>query len=402
MKGDLAIPFHTFLAIFYEICTENDNMKTTKQGSLATILPLCLLLLFLGLEAGGFQRSIGDMAREYHLDAALAGGLVSGQYAIMVIAPLLAGRIADRRSYQTALLAGILCFSCGCLGIQASLRCTVLPAVLLIGAGYSFIECTATALLTRLPCGAAAVNGSQGVFCFGALLAPVLVARFSLPWRFSFLIPGLAALLIFPLFLRDRSARLCPDRQASGTAPVLPAGIFILLCAIFLYGMIENGTAYTLVRFFTNHLHSACGAYALTAFWLAMALGRTLCILPLVRRIPTWCCCLLTFLALVLLNLAQTDILALTAAFLTGLSCSSLWTGIMLTASARAGTHAGTVIGCMSLASCFGGTVSPTLLGIFEKRFGGAIPVLILSMTALLMAVAMFFSANHTFSYKRR
>ena len=135
MKGDLAIPFHTFLAIFYEICTENDNMKTTKQGSLATILPLCLLLLFLGLEAGGFQRSIGDMAREYHLDAALAGGLVSGQYAIMVIAPLLAGRIADRRSYQTALLAGILCFSCGCLGIQASLRCTVLPAVLLIGAG---------------------------------------------------------------------------------------------------------------------------------------------------------------------------------------------------------------------------------------------------------------------------
>ena len=398
--GRQALPHAPLPVSVYFIQKELD-MRTKKQNRRVLTGLLILMLLFLGLEAGGFQRSIGDMAQDYRLDAALAGALVSGQYVVMIAAPLIAGRIADRRSHRTALLAGVLLFSCGCLCIQLPAGQAALPAVLLIGTGYSFIECTATALLAELPFGAAAVNGSQCAFCIGAVLAPVLAEQLSLSWRFSFLIPGLAALLLLPLLFGSFRSEDGLRRQEPAGTPVFSAEILLLLCAMFLYGMLENGSAYSLVRFFSDHLHVAYGAYALSAFWLAMALGRGLCAFPQLQRIPVWLCCLMSFLLLAVLALAQNGILAFAAAFLFGLFCAPLWPGMILTA-ARASAHVGTVVGCMSLASCVGGTVSPLLLGVCEKHFGAAVSFRVLSLAALLMLSITFLAARPAIFHKRR
>ncbi len=348
-----------------------------------TVICLCALLLFLGFEAGGFQWSAGHMAEEYHLGPAAAGLIVGEKYAVMIAAPLLSGLISDHVGKKTALFWGICSFTAGCLLMSVPSIAGVIAANVLIGIGYSFTECTVTAVLAELPGGSRFVNYSQCMFCVGAVVSPILMEHYGWHWKVSFLIPGIVFLaLLFPVMKFYASGKTAAVEKKK-REPFRLGAVSALLLAIFFYGMIENGSVYYFMDLFRFELKVSYGAYAISAFWLAMAVGRFLSAAAKKQKGGLTFYYGLTFLALCYLGFGRNGIVSFFMAFALGLFCAPLWPELMLAAAAKEPAHAGVVIGCMSIASSVGGTVSPVLLGISETCFGGSAPFKVLAGAAV-------------------
>lgn len=354
------------------------------------IISLCIILLFLGFEAGGFQWAIGHMAQEYHLGPHLAGMLVSGKYAVMIIAPLLSGIISDYIGKKPALIFGMLCFAAGCFFMNVLSISGVIAASILIGLGYSFTECTATAIMAELPGGKKSVNYSQCAFCIGAVLSPVVMENYGCHWSVSFLIPGIMFLIfVFPLIKYYNCVKKIKT-EAKKRIPVFSRDIPILMCVMLLYGMIENGSVYSFMDLFSLNLKVSYGAYAISSFWLAMATGRILFTLTKTDKMKTGMYYGIIFFILLYLGFGKNGVVALIMAFCLGLFCAPLWPGLMLIAAEKNPVYAGTAIGCMSIAASIGGTISPTLLGLSEKYIGYAAPFQVLAVIAFLGIINSF------------
>ncbi len=363
---------------------------------------LSILLLFLGFEAGGFQWAIGHMAQEYQLDSGIAGMLVSEKYAVMIAAPLLSGAIADHIGKKTALITGMCFFIAGCLIMRIDGVVNVVFANILIGAGYSFTECSATAILADRPDGTSSVNYSQCAFCIGAVLSPVIMENLSFHWSLSFLIPGAAFFaLLYPLiktYQPENRAVIKSERGKTGRRiGLLP----IFMLAIFLYGMIENGTGYYLMNLFSKNLKVSYGAYAISAFWLAMAIGRFFAATVKQKKERLLFYYGMVLLILVCLGFGTHGGLSLLMAFCLGLFCAPLWPELMLLAAKKDPARAGLRIGCMSIAASVGGTISPAILGYSEKYLGYAAPFKVLAVTALFGVAAALMINRFTRERKR-
>ena len=72
----------------------------------------CMILFFLGFEAGGFQISLLQMTGEFGISGVKGGLLVSAQQAVVIIMPFLAGIVADRIGKIRVLLFAGSIFLC--------------------------------------------------------------------------------------------------------------------------------------------------------------------------------------------------------------------------------------------------------------------------------------------------
>lgn len=279
----------------------------------------------------------------------------------------------------------------------------VIIANVLIGIGYSFTECTVTAILAELPNGSSSVNYSQCAFCIGAVLSPILMENYGWHWKVSFLIPGIMFFVLsFPLIKNYISVRTEALEKRRERTAIRSGTVLVLMCAIFFYGMIENGSVYYFMNLFSLKLKVSYGAYAISAFWLAMAVGRFLSAAAKESRIRLTAYYGMVFLALIYLGFGNNGILSLIMAFGLGLFCAPLWPGLMLVAAERSPAHAGTIIGCMSIAASVGGTVSPVLLGISEKHMDCSAPFKVLALIAALGLAASVMIKRLLYRQKER
>ena len=57
---------------------------------------VCILLFGLGVETGGFQLSVLQMAKEFQISPASMGLMIGAQYGAIMLMPLIFGKRSDR------------------------------------------------------------------------------------------------------------------------------------------------------------------------------------------------------------------------------------------------------------------------------------------------------------------
>ena len=227
----------------------------------------------------------------------------------------------------------------------------------------------------------------------GAVVSPVLTQgvmdTLQWSWRFVFL---LCAVMYIPLILLLGKLRFgaAPKNAATAERSVmldfLRSPVFLLLfLSILLYVGLENGVGYFTESFFTLQLSSASlGAYAISAYWAAMALSRLLCGLITLPAHRTLCIGLgVSALLFALLAASGTPYVALVLCGLIGFSFGPIWSLLIDLAEKEFPSRSGAAIGCMSAGCGMGGVLFPALVGATADTLDLRFAFLLLAAAAL-------------------
>ena len=220
-------------------------LSSTQYG--AMFIPQVVLAIIASAFGSGLARRFGLRAV---LQLGLCGDLLA--MALLAVSPLLAG---------THAAFVVLSIATGALGL--GFGATVMALNTLVE-GFSPGNADAAVLL---------LNALLGV---GTALAPVLVALFT-GLGFWWGLPLLMVVLVAALLAGTLSAPLQLPYNAAGGGR-LPGRFWFYAIAVFLYGIVETlcGNWATLYLAAERQVSGQSAAYALTAFWVMVTLGRVM------------------------------------------------------------------------------------------------------------------------------
>lgn len=344
------------------------------------VFPACALMFFYGFFLSGMQLVITDIAAEFGVGTAGMGMLVSAQYAAAVIAPIAAGVLADRLGKKLPLIVASAVFGIGCalIGIAPALGIYIIGACL-TGVGYSVCESLSSAALSDLgeAEGMRYINLSQGLLSVGAVISPILlrgmILHLGAQWRTLFFLCA-AAFLILAVLLAGIKFPTAPQTQsaASSNGRFFATALFLsLFISIVLYVGLENGFGYFVGTLFESHANWTTGlsAYAISAYWLGMALSRMLCSLRSYHPSKMLCTCFIIIAILfVLLPTLNSSALAILLCGLVGVAYGPVWSTLVATAATRFPEQSAAAIGVMSTGCGLGGVIYPTIMGLMAEH----------------------------------
>lgn len=354
-----------------------------------TIL-LYFVLLFLGVESGGFQISLMKITEEFGLTASQGGWIVSAQYSALIIMPVLAGRIADKVGVQRVLKTFMLVFSIGGLIVSFSPGIGILLlGIFVIGSGYGVCESMVSTLMAEMY---GAESGryfgiAQGFFSMGAVVSPVvleyLMSRWNMSWNLSFLFCAAAyAVLLVLICLVSKGSGAGFKMAEMGKKERHPLRKGVLICmlfGLFSYGCLEIGISYYLDRYFVEIWQRPdLSSRVLSAFWLLMIISRLGCS-ALIRWKRQLMVAGYGLTALFLLLIAGSSHLwAAVAAFpILGIWMAPLYANILSSAAEDNPENSGMATGIVSAGCGVGCVLSPVMLGYLSEfvnlRMGFAI-----------------------------
>ena len=369
--------------------------STSDEPRPARIIALsAALMFFYGFFLGGIQYVIADVADAFHADPGSMGMLVSAQYMPVVIMPVLMGALADRIGKRPVLAAFSLLFGIGSLTAGASHSVAAYVAgVLLTGAGYSVCESVSCAAMSDLNPAKAArwIALTQGVLCAGAVLSPLLVramiGALGASWRIVFQIcAGAFLLLALPVAMtRFPAPAAAPAERRARVGMLFASSVFVcLFAAILLYVGLENGFGYFVESLFAQRLRESSGAFAISLYWVGMAVSRFVFSLRTCesRRMLTVCFALAALL-FILLATIRTNWLALALCALIGAAYGPIWSTLVAEAAACFPGHSGSATGAMSAGCGMGGILYPILMGFTAQYFNLQAAFVMLAVTAV-------------------
>lgn len=232
----------------------------------------------------------------FALSSTQYGGMFIPQVMLAILAAAFGARLARRLGLRGVLRLGL----CGDLVAMTLLA----SSPLLIGTSAAFVQlCIATGAL-GLGFGATVMalntlvegffpkNADGAVLLLNALLgvgtalAPLLVALFTFLGAW-WVLPLLMMLLVAMLLFGTLRAPLRLPYNAASAGGRLPARFWCFAAAVLLYGVVEtlSGNWATLYLATERHVPVREAAFALTAFWVMVTLGRVIIAL-LDRFIP--------------------------------------------------------------------------------------------------------------------
>lgn len=368
-----------------------------RNRSILVLLPVVSgLLFFIGFEMGGYQLVLRNVSNEFSMTPLGSGLLVAMQNVGLVLAPILFGKLSDRVGKKHTLFVFMLTFILGCaLAAMASGTWIFIAGVFLIGIGYCMCECIGTAALAdEFPEKSAKyINLSQSLLSFGAVISPILIQwcieSFSWNWRGVFFICGIGyAMLLLPFcFIQfgKSTSKAYMERHIPMYAFFKSAIFSLLFFSILLYVGLECGIGYFTESLFALKLSSdRLGAYAISAYWLCMALSRFVCSFSPISSQKT----LLigfgaSFLLFSILAVSGLPYLSLVLCGLIGFAFGPIWSLLVDLAAKEFPQHTGSAIGLMSAGCGLGGMVFPSLMGFLSGRLDIRFAFAMLSVTAL-------------------
>ena len=341
-------------------------LSSTQYG--AMFIPQVVLAILASAFGSGLARHFGLRGV---LRLGLCGDLLA--MALLATSPLLVG---------TNFAFVVLCIATGVLGF--GFGATVMALNTLVE-GFSPANADGAVLM---------LNALLGV---GTALAPILVALFN-GLGFWWGLPLLTAVLVAALLTGTLSAALqLPYNAASGGS--LPGRFWFYALAVFLYGIVETlcGNWATLYLSGQRRVSGQDAAYALTAFWVMVTLGRVV-IASLDRFITArW-----IYLALPVLLAAACQIVAvandaasgIVAFAVAGLACSAFLPFSISFAGAEFPQQAATMSGALIAVYQVGYGVAAFGVGPMRQRAGldystvfalGGIVAVALALATLLL-----------------
>lgn len=270
--------------------------------------------------------------------AALAGLMVSLQYAATLITRSVIGHFSDAKGPKSAVLLGLGCATISGLCILAASFCTNAPAILLwlaasrlwLGAAESGTGtgCITWGISRAGAAHTAAVMSWNGVVSYGgiALGAPLGVYLYHLGLLRALAIPTIAGPLI--------GLALSPLVKPTPVIPGTRMGFATVLGQMLPYGMclalgsVGFGTIVAFITLFYANHHWPNAAYALSVFGIAFVTVRIF-LAGSIKRFGGFQAALVSFAVeftgLLILWLAPTPLAAITGAALTGLGFSLIF-----------------------------------------------------------------------------
>jgi fucose permease len=378
----------------------------------------CGLTLFLGIESGGFQLVLVQVAAEFSLGPVMMGVLVAAQYTAITLAPLLFGWIADKTGKKPILLIFMPLFAGACFLTAASPSAMIfIGSIFIVGAGYSVCECIGTSALSDSFPGRESkyLNIMQSTFSTGAVISPLffrwLLSTGSFTWRSVFVLPGCGYLLLFPLMVmaRCRSSasvnRAEPPigevrSQGKGCGGENPAitwrsifrsfFIIVLLFSMLAYVAIETGAAFFANSLFiTEYNNTRLGAYAISVYWLGMSVSRFIfAYLKMKPRTMILLGFAASFLILIMMLLFKNEgpLVAMFAAL--GAMMGPVWPMIVGMGTSTYQKLSGTVASILTAGGGLGGAIIPVMIGAVSHRtglYGGFFLLALLSLAGFLV-----------------
>ena len=225
----------------------------------------------------------------FNLSAQQYGAMFIPQVALAIFASAFGSRIARRLGLRGVLLLGLSgdLLSMALLSVSPLLIGSSAAFALLwvstgaLGLGFGATVMTLNTLVEGLFPGRAdsAVLALNALIGLGTALAPLLVALFTFFgawWALPILTATLVAFLIFCFALLKAPIGLAS--AAASPEGGLPQRFYLYAAATLLYGVVEtlSGNWATLYLSTQRHVSARDAAFALTAFWLMVTLGRVI------------------------------------------------------------------------------------------------------------------------------
>jgi len=355
---------------------------------------IAAVILFLGLQYGGIQFAMLQIADEFRLTSVQMGLLMSLFFAANTISPLAVGWLSDRTGKKPVLLiavvinigAGLVCIFC------ASIT-AVTAAVAVLGFVFGTIENSYTAALSDHDITMAGRNISiaQGIMSLACFAAPLLLQgseqTFGATWRSLFCvscsIAAVSVILLIPAPFRQADTdpqsvhshgETGQDRQAqaSETAHLRRKTFFavlLMVLSVFVYMFMESGIGSFANAFVSKGAGlSHYAAWAVSLFWLGM--GGCRIIVGFLHRydkaIAMTCFGLLALL-MILLPWIKVPGMLLVLYFLVGVICAPIWPFAAGRLNRGFPKNTGFVTSLVIVGGGAGSTVSPTVLGALAR-----------------------------------
>lgn len=340
-----------------------------------------LLLFLLGIESGGFQISLLNIAKHFGLSGIENGSLVAAQYSAIIMMPFLFGLVAERAGKTKILRIFCLVFAAGCaVVISAHSYFILLLGIFMIGSGYSVCESLVSAVLTeQYPKKAGRyLNLVQGAFSMGAVTGPHLISwagKQAAGWNILFYICGIGFVFLWAVlfYMRgDRYAGVKEIENHSKGASKFPPVFYLLAVSFFLYGGMEVGVSYFIDSYMRLELNGTeLSAWAVSLFWLSMVPARLASgVFYRYRWFLLPSCFIFSVPVLLGIAAAENKESGLILFSILGFLLGTLWPNLMGTATQDYKERASVAAGIMSAGCGLGAVSFPLLFGKLTEGAG--------------------------------
>ena len=362
---------------------------------------------------------LSSIGEEFQLDPAQRGLLYALQYMGFFLTSACGGWLSDHCGRKRFFVAGSCLLTLGLASAPiAPEYLTFGLSVFCIGAGGGFVEVMISVLLADLyPYSKGKVlNQSQVFYNIGAIGMSFVVGwilGMRVGWR-----PGyfLGAAMALGLTVWVSLLRIPPThapKTNGGQAEAAPRGWVVGVLALVM--LLYVGAELTTNGWAANYLEDTFGAgkgkaaYSLSAFWLAMMMGR----LVYVRIVERWSYLVPVFFSAVtgsvcgvVLAVAPRPWIAYGAVAGIGLSLAGMWPTILAYAGTLSASRSGRVFSIIVSCGSLGPVIFPPLCGLIAKhssyglRAGMMLVPILLALVAVI--VALLWRRDHTDRRRRQ
>ncbi|KPK62953.1 MAG: hypothetical protein AMK73_05505 [Planctomycetes bacterium SM23_32] len=328
--------------------------------------------------------SLKHIGTDLEIGYSLRGLIAFARAIVLAASTFTVGYWADRTGKRRLLSAGMCVAALGlvCVG-RSSGYAGLLAGTMLMALGLGSLEALISPLITDLHPERVEtqMNVLHAFFPAGIVLASQVVGRAldaGVPWRMPFTLVALPAVVVAVMYGVGRY----PDARAGGRpTPVRVRAVLAnpLFWALAFAMWLTAGCEGALIYWSPNFVQDAygttatVGAWGLTAFTAAMAVGRfgtgaAARFVPLSRLMV--CLALLAAGSGLVLVLVDALWVSMTAFVLAGLFVACFWPSILTVANRRIAARSATLLAMLSVAGIAGFGVIPAVIGALADARG--------------------------------
>jgi len=339
---------------------------------------ICYTVMFLlGLWLSVYQSVASEITESMGSGSMLTGILIALYFFGALTMPPVAGEVSDRFGKKPVLITAVVVMIAG-IATVASTGHIVLAGlgVFLAGAGACTLEGLFSAKITDeyADNSEKIMNYSQGVFCAGAVLGPMMVLAVRAPggvWQTSmYIIAALMAIAGVAILFLPGDKKV-PERVRSGAAYsfslMRDTRFLLFFFSMLLYVGAEAGTTFFITDYFEGRA-AVLGEISLSLFWGSMIIGRLIAGLLYRHSGRIMMICLFTTMVFsLLLQINQPPFVSVSLYILIGFGMSAVWPLIMAACTRAFRSTSGTAGGLMMLGGSLGGMLIPFVMGIISN-----------------------------------
>ncbi len=379
--------------------------RSTRRPAIVLLALAFVGFISLGLPDGLLGVGWPSIRETFGLPLDALGALLATFTGGYLVSGFMSGRVLARLGVGTLLALSGLATASSLLGYAAAPAWWLIVALgAVAGLGAGAIDAGLNTYVATHH-SARTLNWLHAFFGLGATIGPLVmttVLQNDLPWRWGYVVVGMAQLALAACFVATRSWWETPsapqEAPPAASAPAastwstlcLPAAWFAILI-LFLYTGIEVAAGQWSFTLFTTSraVPPATAGVWISIYWGSLMVGRILFgifvgVAPL-RILLRWSLGGIVLGALLVwLNLA--NLLSFAGLALMGLALAPVFPSLISTTPQRLGAaHAANGVGFQIAAAGRGGATLPSVVGVLADRFSIEVvgPVLVIASVAL-------------------